>query len=103
MPSDHEANDPLLRSIAELRAEVKLLIDEQVAYVKERGEEPPAPRSLRAAPVMSMAEPPEEVARVRALDPRQRLDALAKHLDHRLRLANVPTSERSERAVPNQE
>jgi hypothetical protein len=36
------------------------------------------------------------VAKVRALDPRQRLDALAKHLDHRLRLANVPAPERTD-------
>jgi hypothetical protein len=99
MPSDHEVNDPLLRSIAELRAELNSLIDEQVAYVKERVEEPVAPRVLRPAPPMSVSvsvnaiEPPEEVGTVRALDPRQRLDALAKHLDHRLRLATVSPKE----------
>jgi hypothetical protein len=98
MPSDHEVNDPFLRWIAELRVELNSLIDEQVAYVKERVEEPVAPRVLRTVPVLSVPEPAEEVATVRSLDPRQRLDALAKHLDHRLRLANVPSAERSERA-----
>jgi hypothetical protein len=103
MPSDHEVNDPLLRSIAELRAELNSLIDEQVAYVKERVEEPVAPRVLRTAPVLSVTEPPEEVATVRSLDPRQRLDALAKHLDHRLRLAGTGPAERSERVGASQE
>jgi hypothetical protein len=103
MPSDVEVNDPLLRSIAELRAELNGLIDEQVAYVKERVEEPAPPRVLRAAPAMNVTEPVEEVPRVRALDPRQRLDALAKHLDHRLRLANVPAADRSERVAAAQE
>jgi hypothetical protein len=103
MVGDHEAGDPLLRSIAELRVELNSLIDEQVAYVKERVEPPVAPRVLRAAPVLSMTEPPEEAAAVRSLDPRQRLDALAKHLDHRLRLASVAPTERPERvAAPSE-
>jgi len=96
MSSDLEVNDSLLRTIAELRSEVNHLIDEQVAYVKERVEEPVSPRVLRAAPAASATEPPKDVAKVRSLDPRQRLDALAKHLDHRLRLANVPAPERTE-------
>jgi hypothetical protein len=104
MPSDHEVNDPLLRSIAELRAEVNLLINEQVAYVRGRMEAPPGARGPRVGPsVMSVTEPPEEVTQVRPLDPRQRLDALAKHLDHRLRLASVTAPERTERLGPNQE
>jgi hypothetical protein len=103
MPSDHEVSDPFLRSIAELRVELNTLIDEQVAYVKERVEEPVVPRVLRTVPVMSVTEPPEEVATVRSLDPRQRLDALAKHLDHRLRLANTAPAERSERVGASQE
>jgi hypothetical protein len=105
MPSDHEVNDPFLRSIAELRIEMNCLIDEQVAYVKQRVEEPVPPRMPRPAPVRSGPEPPEEVAAVRSLDPRQRLDALARHLDHRLRLANVnvPPAERSERVGASHE
>ena len=100
MPSDPEVNDPLLRALAELRVEMNQLIDEQVAYVKERVEDPVSHRVLRAAPVMaapvmSVTEPAEEVAKARSLDPRQRLDALAKHLDHRLRLANAPAPERA--------
>lgn len=103
MPSDPEANDPLLRTIAELRIEMNHLIDEQVALVKERVEEPAPTRPLRAAPVMSVPEIPEEATKLRSLDPRQRLDALAKHLDHRLRLANVPAPERTERAPDTEE
>ena len=94
MPSDTESNDPLLRAIAELRSDVNHLIDEQVAYVKERVEELTPPRGPRPAPVLNVTEPPEELAKGRSLDPRQRLDALAKHLDHRLRVANVPAPER---------
>jgi hypothetical protein len=99
MSSDPEVNDSLLRTIAELRSEVNHMIDEQVAYVRDRVEEPVSPRVLRAAPVASVTEPPKEVTKGRALDPRQRLDALAKHLDHRLRLANVPGSEKTECAA----
>jgi hypothetical protein len=111
MASDPEVNDPLLRAIAELRSDVNLLIDEQLAYVKDRLEDLVTSRALRAAPVAvqvavpvavpvavaSVPEPPEETSRARTLDPRQRLDALAKHLDHRLRQANVPPPERTER------
>ncbi len=96
MSSDIEVNDSLLRTIAELRSEVKHLIDEQVAYVKERVEEPASPRVLRAAPAASVTEPTQDITKARSLDPRQRLDALAKHLDHRLRLANVPVPEQAE-------
>jgi hypothetical protein len=96
MPSDPEENDPLLRALAELRQEVNSLIDEQVAQVKERVQESNVSRPLRPAVVMNVAEPTEDVAKARALDPRQRLDALAKHLDHRLRLANVPVADRGE-------
>jgi hypothetical protein len=96
MSSEPDVSDSLLRTIAELRAEVNLLIDEQVAYVKERVEEPIAPRVLRTAPVATVAEPPKDAAKPRSLDPKSRLDALAKHLDHRLRLANVPAQERTE-------
>jgi hypothetical protein len=103
MSSDPEVNDSLLRTIAELRTEVNHLIDEQVAYVKERVEEPVSPRVLRAAPVTSVAESDKDIVKVRSLDPRQRLDALAKHLDHRLRLANVPVPERNEEAPATQE
>jgi hypothetical protein len=99
MPGATESNDPLLRTIAELRTDVNQLIDEQVAYLKERVEDLTPPRALRPAPVLNVTEPPDEAAKARSLDPRQRLDALAKHLDHRLRLANVPTPERAERAA----
>jgi hypothetical protein len=100
MATELEVNNPLLQELAELRAEVNQLIDEQVAYVKERVEDLSLPRPLRATPlpIAGVSEPPEESVRGRTLDPRQRLDALAKHLDHRLRLANVPTTERVERS-----
>src|SRR5262245_33477699 len=98
MPSDPESDD-LLRAIAELRIDVNRLIDEQVARVKERAEEPatapPPARTLRPAPVPNVPEPPDDVGKGRTLDPRQRLDALAKHLDHRLRQANGQAAERA--------
>jgi hypothetical protein len=103
MSSDPEVNDALLRTIAELRSEVNHLIDEQVAHVRERVEEPVSSRPLRAAPVVSAAEPPDEPGKGRSLDPRQRLDALAKHLDHRLRLAHVPAADRIDRAPDAEE
>jgi hypothetical protein len=104
MPSDPESDDPLLRAIDELRADVNHLIDEQVTYVKDRVEDLTPPRPLRTAPVLNAAEPaPVEVPKARSLDPRQRLDALAKHLDHRLRLANVPAPERAERPASPEE
>jgi hypothetical protein len=61
------------------------------------------PRASRLAPALNVTEPPDEAAKVRTLDPRQRLDALAKHLDHRLRLANVPAPDRAERAASTEE
>jgi hypothetical protein len=105
MPSDAESND-LLRAIAELRIDVNRLIDEQVAQVKARVEEPATspmpPRAMRLAPVPKVPDPPDESGNGRTLDPRQRLDALAKHLDHRLRQANGPAAERTERAPSSQ-
>ena len=88
MTGDAEVSDPLLRAIAELRTDVNLLIDEQVALVKDRVEELTPPRSVRSAPAMNATatEAPDEGTKARSLDPRQRLDALAKHLDHKLRL-----------------
>jgi hypothetical protein len=126
MPSDSEVMDPLLRAIAELRVDLNHLINEQIACVKERWEEPPVLRSLRTAPPLTpapaltpvpaavpvpapapasapapalvVAGAPEAAAKPRTLDPRQRLDALAKRLDHRARQANVPGAERAERS-----
>jgi hypothetical protein len=103
MSGNPEDNDALLRTIAELRSEVNHLIDEQVAYVKERVEQPVSPRVLRAAAVASVTEPSRDAAKDRSLDPRQRLDALARHLDHRLRLANVPGTDRTEGAPAAEE
>jgi len=90
MSSDLEVNDSLLRTIAELRSEVNHLIDEQVAFVKERVEEPVSPRvpaggAGRERDRSSEGRSPRSGRSTRG----QRLDALAKHLDHRLRLANV--------------
>jgi hypothetical protein len=98
MFSATESDDPLLRAIAELRTDLLHLIDDQVAYWKERVEDPTPPRAVRPVSVLNVAEPQEVAAKARSLDPRQRLDALAKHLDHRLRLANVPAPDRVERA-----
>ena len=103
MPGDFEDNDPLLRAIAELRADMHQLIDEQVKSIKERIEDLAPPRALRAAPVLNGTEPPDETSKVRSLDPRQRLDALARHLDHKLRLANVPAPDRAERGPSSEE
>jgi hypothetical protein len=99
MPGDAEIDDPLLRAIAELRDEVNRLIDEQVASAKERdraGEPSPA-HARRPAPSPSMAAATAEPARARPLDPSQRLDALARHLDHRRRLNGSPTPDRAGR------
>jgi hypothetical protein len=100
MPGDPETNDPLLRVIAELRADLNQWIDEQLAYVKERVEEPNPPRTMRPTPVLNLTEAvppaPVEADRVQPLDPRQRLDALAKRLDHRRRLSSGPTPERAD-------
>jgi hypothetical protein len=103
MAGDLEDDDPLLRAIAELRTEVNQLIDEQVSYVKDRVEEQPVHRPFRLAPVSTATEPSAEPAKVRTLDPRERLDALAKHLDHRLRQASLPAAERSDRSAPVEE
>jgi hypothetical protein len=103
MSSELEDDDPLLRAIAEFRSEVNHLIYEQLAYVKDRVEEPSNHRPFRAAPVPTVTEPPAEPAKVRSLDPRERLDALAKHLDHRLRQASLPGAERSDRPTPVEE
>jgi hypothetical protein len=103
MSSDPELDDSLVRTLAELRRELNHLIDEQVSYLKERQEEPISARAAmpRPAPAVVAApsppEPPDD-ARARGLDPRQRLDALAKHLDHRRRQANGTGPERGERA-----
>jgi hypothetical protein len=99
MSSDIEVVDPLLQAIAELRSDVNRLIDEQVASVKERIEELASYRPLRVAPIQAAPEPAPETSKPRSLDPRQRLDALAKHLDHRLRQATGPGVERGERTA----
>jgi hypothetical protein len=103
MSSDVEDDDSLLRAIAEFRSEVNHLIDEQLAYVKDRVEEPSAHRPFRSAPVPTVTEPPAEPAKVRTLDPRERLDALAKHLDHRLRQASLPGADRPDRSTAVEE
>jgi hypothetical protein len=97
VPNVLESDDPLLRAIADLRVDMNHLIDEQVNSIKERLDEQAQPRTLRPAPVPIVTEPPDETSKVREIDPRQRLEALAKHLDHRLRLANVPGAERKDR------
>jgi hypothetical protein len=61
-----EAN-PLLRAIADVRDELERLIAEQEGHLRALGPEAPAP--------------PRD-------DPRRRLDALARHLDDRLRQAS---------------
>jgi hypothetical protein len=98
MSSDSELSDPLLRAIGELRMDVLQLIDEQIAHVKQRVDELPSAPALRPAPVPPIPETPEETPKDRTLDPRKRLDALAKHLDHRLRQVNVPPAERVDRS-----
>ena len=86
MPNDPGAGDPLVRAIAECRAELDRLIDDQAALLNGREEplraEPRARRAPRPAPV---SDPPEPVSD----DPRQRLDALAKRLDGRLKRATA--------------
>jgi hypothetical protein len=98
MFSDSELCDPLLRAIGDLRIDVLQLIDEQISYVKQRVDELSATSTPRPVPVQPIPEVPEETLKDRNLDPRKRLDALAKHLDHRLRQVNVPPLERSDRS-----
>ena len=98
MFSDSELSDPLLRAIGDLRMDVLQLIDEQISYVKQRVDELSSTPAPRPVPVQPIPEIPEETPKDRSLDPRKRLDALAKHLDHRLRQVNVPPLERCDRS-----
>lgn len=99
----------LLRTIAELRSDVNRLIDEQLAQVRALEEKrtaevaverrfsplqppdptPPAARpsraSVRAREATELPPPPPPRAEAASDDPSQRLDALARHLDGRLR------------------
>jgi outer membrane biosynthesis protein TonB len=115
--SQNTADDTaLLQTIAELRADVNRLIDEQLTRVRtleekrvvEAGAErrftappppptpaPPAPlpppvvRAPRPQPAVKPREQPAELpTKPETDDPSQRLDALARHLDGRLRRAS---------------
>ena len=60
------------------------LIDEQVAYVKERAEEPVSPRVLRAATVPGEADPPrcpDAIVNVEARGPASAGSSLASNDD----------------------
>jgi hypothetical protein len=94
-----DSSDPLLQAIAEFDGAVDRLIDEQIALLNSTGSEfvvssadEPAVRLRRyaqaskdenpAGPAPTLGAPPT----ARADDgPKQRLDALARHLDDRLR------------------
>jgi hypothetical protein len=102
-PGDDAA---LLQTIVELRNDVNRLIDEQLAWVRALEEKrasepaserrysapqvpaPPAPRAPRATAVARVREPAEQRPAPETDDPSQRLDALARHLDGRLRRSN---------------
>jgi hypothetical protein len=121
MHDDAKANDPLLQAIGELRQHLDRLIDEQRAILygadgdgpaspmpaapADPGPEAPAaaefapkPRRMPAAAPERGAEPPrtepEPAPDGRAPDdPRMRLDALAKHLDRKMRQASTPAAD----------
>lgn len=97
----------LLQTIAELRHDVNRLVDEQLARVRALDEKQaatapaerrysapqpppaPAPRPPRAQPAARAREVVEEPPPpAPSDDPSQRLDALARHLDGRLRRSN---------------
>ncbi|MDR3637329.1 MAG: hypothetical protein P4L84_26230 [Isosphaeraceae bacterium] len=96
----------MLQTISELRNDVNRLIDEQLARVRsleeKRGSEPvterrfsppqpayqPTARPARPSAVARNREPVEEPPKPETGDPSQRLDALARHLDGRLRRSN---------------
>ena len=77
MPHDPGAGDPLLRAIADCRVVLDRLIDEQVSRLSGL-EEPKPRRTTKPAPVTPPPSPDLG-------DPRERLDALAKRLDGRLK------------------
>jgi hypothetical protein len=100
----------VLQTIAELRSDVNRLIDEQLARVRaleEKRVAEPAPERRFSAPSPAPTPPPSPApraprppaaSRLREVveappkpdtdDPSQRLDALARHLDGRLRRSN---------------
>ncbi len=105
MPGGPAVDDPMLRAIAELRLEFQHLIEEQI--VRARGVEPCRPEPIlntaaarrlialsiaahAPAPLTEAPGEPNERVEARPLDPRERLNALARHLDHRLRQAGNP-------------
>ncbi len=116
MENDSGAGDPLLRAIAEFRAELNRLIDEQIERLGSP-EESPRAEPLDDRSCDAYASPPRLEARTRLGprttpapepapagppgDPRQRLEALAKRLDGRRRAAGdagrgrepIPTGE----------
>jgi hypothetical protein len=92
------ADDPLLQAIAQLREEVDRLFDEQAAHLRlmEAHAVSPevAPSSSRRTPESmeqrfdkreAAVERPQAAGPASEMDPRNRLDALARHLDDRLR------------------
>jgi hypothetical protein len=99
----------VLQSISELRTDLNRLIDEQLARVRaleeKRVSEPvverrfsapqpayqPTARPTRPPVVARQREPVEEPVKPETSDPGQRLDALARHLDGRLRRSNGKT------------
>ena len=96
----------LLQTISELRSDVNRLIDEQLARVRTLEEKraaepaaerrysapqasaPPPPRAPRASAAVRAQEPVQERTAPETDDPGQRLDALARHLDGRIRRSN---------------
>jgi len=95
MPRALPSEDPLLPAIAALRQEVDRLIDEQIALVTDKLEEVATSRIVLDLPKASqrVGQTAAGVPRERRnpprgeVDPKQRLDALAKRLDGRMRRA----------------
>ena len=102
--SESEKQDALLFAIAKFREDIGRLFDEQIALVRGRSIEPAVPEPTLIAPTVEPLLPPPAAVEVRPApaapveppvarsnDPRERLDALAKLLDRRLKPTSVDT------------
>ena len=95
--------DPLLRAVADLRAEVDRVIDAEIARLGQAAPRPEpvngrhAPAAVRppiAAPEPASGEVPLPAPEAEDGDPGKRLDALAQRLEGRLRRSREKTNGR---------
>lgn len=97
--SESEKRHALLWAIAEFREDIGRLFEEQIALAHGRDDEPCLPEPPPLVPVVEPLPPPPPAVEIRPVpaapaepppvvrsnDPRERLDALAKLLDRRLK------------------